>query len=61
MTTDLALPSLTRLRSFLHSIGRYSPSPFLVGHYGGAGDLIGGFSRCVIVLLPSLTVLLSDF
>ncbi|KAI5474772.1 Rab escort protein [Pseudohyphozyma bogoriensis] len=29
--------------------GRYGPSPFLVGHYGGAGDLVGGFSRICAV------------
>ena len=31
----------------IQSMGRYGPSPYLVGHYGGAGDLVGGFSRCV--------------
>ncbi|ORY91791.1 GDP dissociation inhibitor-domain-containing protein [Leucosporidium creatinivorum] len=46
---DLAIPALHRLRSFIHSIGRYGPSPFLVGHYGGAGDLVGGFSRICAV------------
>lgn len=45
--TDLALPALQRIRSIIHAVGRYGPSPFLVGHYGGAGDLVGGFSRCV--------------
>lgn len=42
---DPALPSMERLRKFLRAIGRYGPSPFLVGHYGGVGDLVGGFSR----------------
>ncbi|KAM0750143.1 FAD/NAD(P)-binding domain-containing protein [Meredithblackwellia eburnea MCA 4105] len=46
---DLALPTLTRLRTTLHSTGIYGPSPFLVGHYGGIGDLIGGFSRVCAV------------
>ncbi|KAK4055794.1 hypothetical protein OIV83_000341 [Microbotryomycetes sp. JL201] len=27
----------------------YGPSPYLVGHYGGAGDLVGGFSRICAV------------
>ena len=40
---------MKRLRTFLRSTGRYGPSPFLVGHYGGAGDLIGGFSRWVLL------------
>ncbi|SCV70785.1 BQ2448_3547 [Microbotryum intermedium] len=46
---DLALPALERLRTFIHSSGRYGASPFLVGHYGGAGDLVGGFSRMCAV------------
>ncbi|GAA6043159.1 hypothetical protein JCM8097_004348 [Rhodosporidiobolus ruineniae] len=47
--SDPALPALARLRSIIHSVGRYGPSPYLVGHYGGAGDLVGGFSRiCAI-------------
>ncbi|KDE08982.1 hypothetical protein MVLG_00705 [Microbotryum lychnidis-dioicae p1A1 Lamole] len=46
---DLALPALERLRTLIHSSGRYGPSPFLVGHYGGAGDLVGGFSRICAV------------
>ncbi|BGP29112.1 hypothetical protein JCM10296v2_000850 [Rhodotorula toruloides] len=48
--SDPALPALHRIRSIIHAVGRYGPSPFLVGHYGGAGDLVGGFSRFV----PSL-------
>ncbi|KAK4698211.1 hypothetical protein P7C70_g8074, partial [Phenoliferia sp. Uapishka_3] len=46
---DLALPTLTRLRTTLRSAGVYGPSPFLVGHYGGVGDLIGGFSRSALL------------
>lgn len=46
--SDLALPSFHRLRKFIQSSGRYGgSSPFLVGHYGGAGDLVGAFSRFV--------------
>ncbi|GAA5962077.1 hypothetical protein JCM3765_005514 [Sporobolomyces pararoseus] len=47
--SDPALPALRRLRSIIHSVGRYGPSPYLVGHYGGAGDLVGGFSRICAV------------
>ncbi|GAA5896606.1 uncharacterized protein JCM6883_006958 [Sporobolomyces salmoneus] len=48
-STDPALGALRRLRSIIHSVGRYGPSPYLVGHYGGAGDLVGGFSRICAV------------
>ncbi|GAA5872668.1 hypothetical protein JCM16303_004598 [Sporobolomyces ruberrimus] len=48
-SSDPALPALRRLRSIIHSVGRYGPSPYLVGHYGGAGDLVGGFSRICAV------------
>ncbi|KAM0788650.1 hypothetical protein ACM66B_002752 [Microbotryomycetes sp. NB124-2] len=44
-----ALPALKRMRTLIHSVGRYGPSPYLVGHYGGAGDLVGGFSRICAV------------
>ncbi|BGO93134.1 hypothetical protein NBRC10512_003318 [Rhodotorula toruloides] len=47
--SDPALPALHRIRSIIHAVGRYGPSPFLVGHYGGAGDLVGGFSRICAV------------
>ncbi|GAA5890086.1 hypothetical protein JCM8208_002693 [Rhodotorula glutinis] len=47
--TDTALPALRRLRAMIQSMGRYGPSPYLVGHYGGAGDLVGGFSRICAV------------
>ncbi|KAI0269435.1 GDP dissociation inhibitor-domain-containing protein [Gloeopeniophorella convolvens] len=42
---DPALPALTRLRSYLRSSGRYGASPFLVGHYGGLGEIAQGFCR----------------
>ncbi len=42
---DQTLPALQRLRSYLRSTGRYGPSPFLVGHYGGLGELAQGFCR----------------
>ncbi|KAG0664203.1 Rab proteins geranylgeranyltransferase component A [Rhodotorula mucilaginosa] len=47
--SDPALPALERIRSIIHAVGRYGPSPYLVGHYGGAGDLVGGFSRICAV------------
>ncbi|GAA5851560.1 hypothetical protein JCM9279_006896 [Rhodotorula babjevae] len=47
--SDTALPALRRLRAMIQSMGRYGPSPYLVGHYGGAGDLVGGFSRICAV------------
>ncbi|TFK29318.1 rab escort protein [Coprinopsis marcescibilis] len=47
--SDPALPSLARLRSYLKSIGRYGPSPFLIGHYGGIGDVSQGFCRASAV------------
>ncbi|KAF5333064.1 hypothetical protein D9611_002343 [Ephemerocybe angulata] len=48
-TQDRTLPSLLRLRGYVHSIGRYGPSPFLVGHYGGIGDISQGFCRASAV------------
>ncbi|KAI9448468.1 FAD/NAD-P-binding domain-containing protein [Lactarius indigo] len=44
-TTDATLPAMTRLRSYLQSSGRYGASPFLVGHYGGLGEIAQGFCR----------------
>lgn len=44
-TTDAALPAMTRLRGYLRSSGRYGTSPFLVGHYGGLGEIAQGFCR----------------
>ena len=38
-----------RLRAFLRSTGRYGPSPFLIGHYGGIGDIAQGFCRAAAV------------
>ncbi|KAH9978246.1 GDP dissociation inhibitor-domain-containing protein [Lactifluus volemus] len=43
--TDATLHALTRLRSYLRSAGRYGASPFLVGHYGGLGEIAQGFCR----------------
>jgi Rab proteins geranylgeranyltransferase component A len=41
----VTLHALTRLRSYLRSAGRYGASPFLVGHYGGLGEIAQGFCR----------------
>ncbi|KAJ7717058.1 FAD/NAD-P-binding domain-containing protein [Mycena maculata] len=47
--TDLTLPALHRLRRYLRSAGRYGSSPFLVGHYGSAGEIAQGFCRTAAV------------
>ncbi|KAI0056682.1 FAD/NAD-P-binding domain-containing protein [Artomyces pyxidatus] len=44
-STDPTLTALQRLRSYLRSSGRYGSSPFLVGHYGGLGEIAQGFCR----------------
>ena len=41
--------ALHRVRSCLRSTGRYGPSPFLVGYYGGSGEIIQGFCRATAV------------
>ena len=46
---EATLPTLLRLRAFLRSTGRYGPSPFLIGHYGGIGDIAQGFCRAAAV------------
>ncbi|KAM6495747.1 FAD/NAD-P-binding domain containing protein [Amanita muscaria] len=47
--TEKTLPALNRLRHYLRSAGRYGPSPFLVGHYGGTGEIAQGFCRAAAV------------
>lgn len=42
---DPALASLVRARRYLRSMGRYGPSAFLVGQYGGAGEVAQGYCR----------------
>lgn len=44
---ETTLPALKRTRQNLRSTGRYGPSPFLIGHYGGLGELAQGFCRSV--------------
>ncbi|KAG8689798.1 Rab proteins geranylgeranyltransferase component A [Ceratobasidium sp. 395] len=46
---DPTLPALIRTRNYLRSVGRYGSSPFLIGHYGGAGELAQGFCRTCAV------------
>ena len=43
--SDMTIHALTRLRNYLRSAGRYGSSPFLVGHYGGLGEIAQGFCR----------------
>ncbi|KAF8075934.1 FAD/NAD-P-binding domain-containing protein [Lyophyllum atratum] len=47
--SEPTLPALHRIRRYLRSVGRYGPSPFLVGHYGGAGEIAQGFCRAAAV------------
>ena len=49
MHLEATLPTLLRLRAFLRSTGRYGSSPFLIGHYGGIGDIAQGFCRAAAV------------
>ncbi|TFY66874.1 hypothetical protein EVG20_g4210 [Dentipellis fragilis] len=49
LPTDSTLPALKRLRDYLRSTGRYGASPFLIGHYGGSGEIAQGFCRVAAV------------
>lgn len=40
---------MQRIRRYLRSAGRFGPSPFLIGHYGGAGEIAQGFCRASAV------------
>ncbi|KAG8951980.1 Rab proteins geranylgeranyltransferase component A [Tulasnella sp. 424] len=46
---DKAVPALQRLQRYLRANGRYGNSPFLIGHYGGAGEIAQGFCRTAAV------------
>ncbi|KAG8891648.1 Rab proteins geranylgeranyltransferase component A, partial [Tulasnella sp. 417] len=46
---DKAVPALQRLQRYLRANGRYGNSPFLIGHYGGAGEISQGFCRTAAV------------
>ncbi|KAH8915087.1 hypothetical protein BT69DRAFT_1357033 [Atractiella rhizophila] len=50
-SSEPLLTSLLKLHHNLTSIGVYGsiPSPFLVGNYGGMGELVEGFSRSAAV------------
>lgn len=47
--SDTTLPALLRIRKYLRSAGRYGASSFLVGHYGGSGEIAQGFCRTAAV------------
>ncbi|KAG9002639.1 Rab proteins geranylgeranyltransferase component A [Tulasnella sp. JGI-2019a] len=47
--SDHSLSALNRMRRYLHATGRYGNSPFLIGHYGGAGEVAQGFCRAAAV------------
>ncbi|KAK6907311.1 rab escort protein [Kwoniella mangroviensis CBS 10435] len=47
--TEPNLPALKRTRRYLKSIGRYGNNAFLVGQYGGAGEIAQGFCRACAV------------
>lgn len=49
MHIDPTLPALLRIHKYIHSTGRYGPSSFLVGHYGGTGEIAQGFCRIAAV------------
>ena len=42
---DRAAESVERTHRYLRSVGRYGPGAFLVGQYGGAGEVAQGFCR----------------
>ncbi|KZO93782.1 FAD/NAD(P)-binding domain-containing protein [Calocera viscosa TUFC12733] len=48
-TSDPALPGLRAIRQHLLGSGRYGPSAYLLGHYGGAGELAQLFCRMAAV------------
>ncbi|KAI0075423.1 FAD/NAD(P)-binding domain-containing protein [Panus rudis PR-1116 ss-1] len=47
--SEPTIHALRRVHRYLHSSGRYGPSPFLVGHYGGLGEIAQGFCRAAAV------------
>ncbi|KAH0839523.1 FAD/NAD(P)-binding domain-containing protein [Lanmaoa asiatica] len=46
---ESVLTALHRVRSCMRSAGRYGSSPFLVGYYGGSGEITQGFCRATAV------------
>jgi RAB protein geranylgeranyltransferase component A len=52
---DSTLEALKRTRRYIKSIGRYGSGAFLVGQYGGAGEIAQGFCRYVsLYSLPAV-------
>ena len=47
--SDTLLPALQRMRRYAQSVGRYGSGAFLVGQYGGAGEVAQGFCRACAV------------
>jgi RAB protein geranylgeranyltransferase component A len=47
--TETTLPALHRIRAYLKASGRYGSSSFLVGYYGGSGEIAQGFCRAAAV------------
>lgn len=47
--SETTLPALHRIRAYLKASGRYGPSSFLVGYYGGSGEIAQGFCRAAAV------------
>ncbi|KAG2069991.1 FAD/NAD(P)-binding domain-containing protein [Suillus decipiens] len=47
--SETTLPALHRIRAYLKGSGRYGPSSFLVGYYGGSGEIAQGFCRAAAV------------
>ncbi|KAI5119632.1 hypothetical protein M0805_007895 [Coniferiporia weirii] len=47
--SEPVMTALTRIKRYIRSTGRYGPSPFLVGQYGGLGELAQGFCRACAV------------
>ncbi|OJA18371.1 hypothetical protein AZE42_00727 [Rhizopogon vesiculosus] len=62
---EQTLPALHRIRTYLRASGRYGSSSFLVGYYGGSGEIAQGFCRAsavggaVYILGRSVTSLMS--
>ena len=49
LPSDPLLPALKRTRRYAQSVGRYGSGAFLVGQYGGAGEVAQGFCRACAV------------
>ncbi|KAG2139765.1 FAD/NAD-P-binding domain-containing protein [Suillus clintonianus] len=47
--SETTLPALHRIRDYLKASGRYGSSSFLVGYYGGSGEIAQGFCRAAAV------------